>query len=313
MDTINFLDAISKSSLPFIYFGDKLKDEKCQKVINKIKPDGKVLAVFLSGGKFVTEAFIITEKGFFFSLSKGNINIVIPKKKGSFLFDEFILHNATVKKTFLNDYNIEFILWDIKKKKSLTYEFQLIETYSEEENKSCDELLGLFQTLMSKTGTEYVSPDDIKNTSDLPDQPIEDDPNTFKFLWHNLWMNYHTIITLKDDLITINSYKFDDKTKIQTPKGMPVTIAKSAIASVKKGRAFSPVSLVGGILIGFVVGFIGFGGIFTVAIFTIISLLLAFPKKVTINRKDGTKFKTRFQGNEEDNKNYERFINEIFK
>jgi hypothetical protein len=313
VDTANFLEAISKTSLPFIYFGEKLNDEKCRKAFKKIKPEGKVLAMILGGSKLLTEGLIITENGFFFSFAKGIVDIVITKRKGAFLFGEFILHSATVKKTFFSDYNIEFIFWDLRKNKSFTYEFELVAGYFEEENKSCNELLEIFQTLMSKTGTEYIEPEDRKAENDTSAQPIEDDPNTFKFLWQNLWMNYHTIIVLKDDSIIINSYKFDNKTKIQTPKGPPVTILRATIAAVKKGRAFSPVSLIGGILIGAVVGFIGFGGVFTLAIFTLLSLFFSFPKKVTIIRKDGTKYKTRFQGYEENDRNYERFINEIYK
>jgi hypothetical protein len=200
-----------------------------------------------------------------------------------------------------------FNLWDLKKSKSLTFEFVLNVHYYEEGNKTDEDLIGIFNPLTSRTGSEYVSPDDEKSESQ-----IENDPNVFDFVWGNLWTNIHTIITLKEDSITIVKLKFDDKTKIQTPKGSPITISRSAIASVKKGRGFSPITILGGILIGTLIGFLLLGGIITVILFTLISLFLAFPKLLIIKRKDGTKYKTRFHGTDVNNKNYDRFINAIF-
>jgi len=295
MDILNFTDVVSKTSLPFIYHGDRLNDEKCKKLINKLKPDGTIIAVITADSILKTDGLIFTEKGIWFSLSKGTVLVVIPKTKGVFLFDEFILHDVTVKKTLLGNYDIEFILWDLRKNKTIAYAFVLEENYNEEAKKSCEELLNIFKTLVSKTGNEYVSPDDNKDEKISPVQSIEDDPNSFDFVWGNLWTNIHTNIVLNEDTLIINAYKFDDKTKIQTPKGVPVTISRSAIASVKKGRGFSPLTILGSIGMGLIIGFICIGGFVTVLLFTIFGFILSFPRLLIIKRKDGTKFKTRIK------------------
>jgi hypothetical protein len=306
MDTNNFIETVSKSNIPFVYYGEKMNDEKCQQALKIINVEGNILAMVLGNGS-ITEGLIITEKGIWFSFVNSKVNSFFPKPKGVFLYDEFILSNVTVKRTFTSNYEVVFGLWDLKKSKSFEFEFVLTVDYSEEENKTTDELIGIFKSLTSTIGIDNVSPYDEKSESSS-----ENDPNVFNFVWGNLWTNIHTIITLKEDSINIIKLKFNDKTKIQTPIGSPVTISRSAIASVKKGRGFSPLSVLGGLLIGALIGFILIGGIITVILFTFISFLLAFQKLLIIKRKDGTKYKIRFQGNDKDNENYDRFINAIF-
>lgn len=118
--------------------------------------------------------------------------------------------------------------------------------------------------------------------------PEKKDPNKFNFEHNDL----HTTITLEGDSVVIKKFKVDDKKKTETPKGVPVTISRSAIASVKKGRGFylKPLLLLG-----------------------IFGLGLAFPKAVIIARKDGTKFKIRFHGYPKEIEEYDRFVNAIFK
>jgi hypothetical protein len=143
------------------------------------------------------------------------------------------------------------------------------------------------------------------------EQKIETDPNTFNFDYEN----FHTVITLEGDAIVIKKFKVDDKTKIQTPKGTLVTISRSAIASVKAGKSFAPLTFLKmmgagmalfiglGLILHFIVGLIAF------LLCAALGLRLAFPKTLIIIRKDGTKFTTRMYAHGPE---YERFLNTIF-
>jgi hypothetical protein len=277
VDIAKFTELASNTFLPFIYCGERLNNEKCQKLQRKLITEGSVLGVILEDG-FGSNGLIITDKGIWFSISK----------KG-YLFDNFIIHKVSLKKTLLGNYDIEFVFWDKNKNKSFEFELELNENYDDVDKTACKELAAIFESLVSKTGTEYIDPKEKKSIDTNAVFNSDDDPNTFDFVWGNLWINIHTIITLNDDSIIIKKFKFDDKTKIQTSQGEPKIISRSAIESITKGRGFSPLSILGGIVIGIVVGFVGFvgfGGIFTVLIFTIISMLLAFPKLLVIKRKD---------------------------
>ncbi len=309
MDTIHFVEAARNSKLPFVYCDENLNDEKCQKALKKIGADGIVLGAIL-GNPLLHEGLAITEKGIWFAFASGVTNIVIRKAKGVFLFDDFLLHNVSVKKKLLGDFDIELTLWDVKKRKSLTFEFELVVDNSISGSYSPEDVTDILMTLSSKTGTEYVSPEENNNADAVASD--EDDSNTFDFIWRNLWSSKRTIIILKNDSLVISKYRFDDKTKIQVEIGTPITISYSAIAFVKKGRAFSPITVFGGIGMGILVGFFGIGGLITVLIFTILSLFMAFPRKLVIKRKDGTKFSTRLDGRIENRKNYERFMNVIY-
>jgi hypothetical protein len=313
MDIAKFSELVEKTFLPFIYCNEKLNDNKCQNILRKVNPDGSVLAVILEDG-FGNHGLVITEKGIWFSVTKGKIYIVIPKNKGAYLFNDFILHGVSVKKTLLGNYDIEFVFWDKNKNKSFEFQFELNESYADNDKTSCKELSAIFESLISKTGKEYVSPSDAQTIEGQPSQPAEKEPNTFDFEYSN----FHTVVTLKEDAVDIKNFKVDEKTKIQTPKGNPVTIPLSSIASIQNGRSFSISTLIkfigGGLLlffwllflIHFVVGFIAF----LISVF--IGFCLAFPGTLIIIRKDGTKFTTRFYGKAKNNPEYERFVNKIF-
>ena len=304
MDTTSFVKAIGKSGLPFVYSGDKLQDEKFQKALKKIGGEGTVLGAIMGNALMGLEGLAVTDKGIWFSISSGAIGEIkkFPKTKGAFLFDEFILHSVTVKKAFLPKFDVEFVMFDLKKAKSFTFMFGLVQDNLNFEESMTGELEGIFKTLVSTTGTEYVE------KTETSEAASPKDPNTFDFVSGSL----HTTLTINDTSIVIKKQKIDDKTNIQTPKGEPITISRSAIGSVKIKRIFSPVPLLlcmgGGALIGF--AFIG--GVITFLIFTILGLILSFPKTMFIYRKDGTKFKIVISGDEENAKEYDRLMNIIF-
>ncbi|MDR0474133.1 MAG: hypothetical protein LBH43_10740 [Treponema sp.] len=318
MDTANFIETIGKSDLPFMYSGEKLNDEKCRKALKKIGGEGTVLGVIAGNALMGLEGLAVTEKGIWYALSSistGDMGVPI-KTKGVWLFNKIIIHKVvTVKKTpILPSFEVELLLWDTEKRKSFTIKFKLVEDNLEFKDSMVQELESIFTTLTSKTGTEYVVPDDTQKAEGQASQAFEKDPNTFDFEYGD----FHTVVTLKDDAVGIKNFKIDDKTKIQTPKGNPVTIPLSAIASIQNGRSFSPSMFLKGIgaglglfisiglLIWPVVGFILF------LFFTLLGFFLAFPGTLIIIRKDGTKFTTRFYGNAKSDPEYERFVNTMF-
>jgi len=313
MDVTKFLEIVEKYQLLFVYIGERLKEEpKCQKVIKKTHAEGNVFAVIICNFLF-SEGLVFTDKGIWFATGSGNTGLLsIRKAKGSFPFDKYLLHNVSVKKSMLKDLKVEFILWNIEKKKSSDFRFEILVDGAD--NSTCDELAEAFMALASKTGTEYKEEEKeaIEKTDGSSTLAVERDPNSFEFLWGNLFTNIHTIIKLDDGNIIVSKFKFDDKTKIQTPIGNPATISRSAVSKIKKGRGFSPLTVFGAIAIGFVIGFLGIGGAITVVLFTLLGLLLAFPRLLIISRKDGTKFKVRLSGSETNVENYERLMNVIF-
>jgi hypothetical protein len=312
MDTANFVETIGKSGLPFVYSGEKLNDEKCQKALKKIGGEGTVLGVIVGNALMGLEGLVVTEKGIWYALSNistGTMGFPV-KTKGAWLFDKFIIHKiVTVKKTpVLPSFEVELILWDIEKSKSSTIKIKLTVDNLEFKDSMVQELEDIFNTLTSKTGTEYVAPDDTQKAEGQSSQVVEKDPNTFDFLL-GILNTTHTIIAVNDSNITIRRMKIDNKTSIQTPKGNPITILRSAIGSVKLKRSFSILPLLEGMALGAGLGFGIFGGLIVFLLGTIIGLLFSFPKTMFIYRKDGTKFKTVVRGGEEE---YERLINVIF-
>jgi len=147
-------------------------------------------------------------------------------------------------------------------------------------------------------------------TKSTEGQKVEKNPNEFVFEKIQLGSNLRTTITVNDENIVIRKVKISDEKKTETPKGEPVTISRSAIASVKIKRTFSIAPVLGGIILGSFIGFVLIGGVITLLIVTAISFYFAFPKMMTISRKDGTKYKTTMSYDEAE---YERFINVIFK
>jgi len=323
METKKFTEIIKKTELPFVYSGSKLNDEKCQGVIKKLNAEGTVLGVITGNSLTNIIGLVITEKGIWFDLPSGTIaENDKSKSKGAFLFDSFILNNVTLKRSDLQKFNVSFLLFDLEKAKSFTFQFDLIEDNLEIHESMINELEEIFKTLISKTGTEYV--------------PVENkDPSIFDFIWESI----HTNIVLNNDNVTVSKLKIDEKTTIQTPAGAPETISRSIIASVTKGRNFSPSTLfksiitgvgffisvivfsvairkilsfifeVGDtiIIIGFWIGLIGF------ILLALIGIFSSFPKTLVIKRKDGKKIISRLASDEENTIEYERLINAIFK
>jgi len=309
-ETKNFVDAVAKSELPFIYYGDKLNDAKCQKVLKKIKHEGNLLCVFICEALMGNDGMAITDKGVYFALFSGGMGqLKTPKLKGSFPFDKFIIHSVSVQKAVLPKFDIEWVIWDIEKKKSDTFYFAFPEDASIINDSSVDELENIFKTLVSTTGTEFVPKQTIETTGESGDKTNIEDPNKFSFVWGVL-SNIHTIITVDDEKLVIEKLKVDNKTNIQTPKGSAITINRAALDSIKLKRSFSPSALLGAVCAGALIGFILIGGIITLLLFAIVGFILSFPKTMFINRKDGTKYKTVIKGDESE---YERLINTIFK
>jgi hypothetical protein len=313
MDVTKFVEIAEKYQLLFIYSGERMQEEqKCQKVIKKTHAEGNVAAVVFCNMMF-SEGLVLTDKGIWFATGSGNTGLLsIRKAKGSFPFNKFLLHNVSVKKSMLKDLKVEFILWNIEKEKSTDFRFEILVDGAD--NSTCEELAEAFMVLASKTGTEYEEKDkeEVVKTDSSSTLTIVKDPNSFEFLWGNLFTNIHTIIKLNDGNIIVSKFKFDDKTKIQTSIGGPATISRSAVSKIKKGRGFSPLTVLGAIGIGIVIGFLGIGGVYTVALFTLLGLLLAFPRLLIIKRKDGTKFKIRLSGSDINIENYERLMSVIF-
>lgn len=100
-----------------------------------------------------------------------------------------------------------------------------------------------------------------------------------------------TTIVFSGNDITISTVKIDSKKNTEKPKGDPITIARSAIASVKWQRHFSPLPILAMAGVGAGIGFIFIGGFITVLICAALGCTMAFPKRMEMIRKDGTKFK----------------------
>ena len=304
MNTKNFADAVKQSSLPFVYFGERLNEEKCQKALKKIGVDTNVLAVIVSDGLLGTEGIAVLEDGIKFSLSSGSTGDISnkPKTNGEFR-DQFIIHDIVfVKKPLLSSkLDVKMLIWDTSKNKSFYFQFSLTADNVTLEDATAEELQKLLATLTEKTGTEFSE-----------DEEKVKDPNKFDFVWGRI----HTFIAVNDSNIIISKMKIDDETKIQTPKGDPITISRSAIEAIKNKRAFSTVPLLGGMAFGTGIGLILFLFLGIIAFLvcfllgTIMGLILCFPKTMFIYRKDGAKFKTVVRGDEEE---YERLFNVLFK
>ena len=313
MELEKLVEIVKQSKLPFVYSGEKLNDEKCQKALKKIGADSNVLAVITTDALFGLEGLAILKTGIKFSLFSGSTGTHnIPKTKGEYPFDNFIVHDVTVKKGLLPKFDVSMVFWDNRKKKSFTFQFGLTEDNVTLDDAMKEELENILKCLVTKTGTEYV--EETVTETDTAEAVSPKDPNTFDFVYNEI----HTIIILDEKNVVIKKLKVDEKTKIQTPKESPVTIPRSAIASVTNGTAFSPLTFLKCIglgigfflflwlLIHFWVGFVVF------VIFTVATLPLSFPMTLIIKRKDGQRFTTRFLGSEKDNVDYERFINTIF-
>jgi hypothetical protein len=128
-------------------------------------------------------------------------------------------------------------------------------------------------------------------------------PNEFVSLWGDV----RTTIIVNEKEIVISKVKIDKKKNTEKPKGEPITIARSAIESIKVHRTFTPFTVLSGVVLGAFIGFVFIGGVITLLICTALGFIFAFPKRMTIKRKDGTKYKIFF-----DMEEYERFIKVMF-
>jgi len=322
-----------------------LQDEKCQKALKKIGGEGTVLGAIVGNALIGLEGLVVTDKGIWFALGTGATGDAdktgallttvltgmpvsrknIPKTKGTFPFNKFIIHSVTVKKSFLPKFDVEFVMFDLEKAKSFAFFFGLTQDNLNFEESMTGELEGIFKTLTSTTGTEYTSMEDVVETvektaegTETAEAAFPKDTNTFDFEYSNAFTTIHTIIVLDDKNVVIKNLKVDEKTKIQTPQGSPVTIPRAAIDSVTKAKTFSPLTLLKSIGVGiglFILLWIfiwGVLGIVAFVLLTFIGLLMSFPTALTIKRKDGQKFSTRFYGGGKSEAEYERFINTIF-
>jgi hypothetical protein len=312
MDKQKFLEVLKKIDLPFVFSGERLNDETCKKVLKKMGAESGVLALIMSEALVGKAGIAITETGIVFSGTGGAVNGK-PRTKGSFPFSDFLVHNVEIKPAdLLPKFIITLTLYDNTKQKGLTFEYHLSWENLKKDDATVTGLIDIFKSLVTKTGTEYVSPAETATSSNKADSTkpvVNKNPNDYDFVYGDI----HTIITLNDDNIVIKKLKIDEKTKIQTSKGSPVTISRAAIGSVKVGRTFSYLPLASCVAAGILVGFLIFGGIITVLVSAAIGFVLSFPKAMVISRKDGTKYKTIISGNEENTKEYERLMNVIFK
>jgi hypothetical protein len=297
MDLTVFAEVAGKSALPFIYAGDRLRDEVCAKALERIGIGAdSALAVFITNENVIGGIAIAKDALAYSGGGFVKVNDHVKMMRGAYPWSDYLVHDVAVKKTVLG-LNIELTIWDKTKQKSCVFSFLTpLEEAVEPENVIA-ELTGMLETLKSSTGTEFGEPG-----------TAEKNPNDYDFVYNDI----HTTVTLNADSIIIKKMKIDDKTKIQTPKGEPVTIARSAIASVRLARTFKPVGLLGSIAAGAVIGFVFIGGIITLLICTLGGLIFSFPKTMIITRKDGTKFQTVISGDAENVKEYERLMAVIF-
>jgi hypothetical protein len=304
VDLNKFAEELKNVKLPFVYTGERLAEERCQKALKKIGVDTGALAVIVSNGLIGVEGLAVLENGIKFSLPSCGMLGSMPKPKGTFLFDEFVINNVSVNKPVLPKLDAEMIIWDVKKEKSFSFKFNVLPEDDVTLDKEMAEgLARILKALTSKTGTEYGGDETAGG------QKKEVNPNEFDFVWRST----HTTITLQDDSIVIRKAKIDEKTKIQTLKKDPVTISRSAIGSVKMKRHFSPMPILSGLIVGAAFGFIIFGGFIALLLGAVIGLIFSFPKTMVIYRKDGTKYRTVISGDPRNESAYERFMNVIFK
>jgi hypothetical protein len=125
---------------------------------------------------------------------------------------------------------------------------------------------------------------DAKNTEE---QEVVKNPNELV----SLLVDERTTIIFNDNEIVIKKVKIDEKNNTEKPIGEPITIARSAIASVKRQRYFNPLMVLISAGAGALIGFAFIGGVITLLICIAIGFSMAFPKRMVITRKDGTKFK----------------------
>ena len=125
---------------------------------------------------------------------------------------------------------------------------------------------------------------DAKNTEE---QEVVKNPNELV----SLLADERTTIIFNDNEIVIKKVKIDEKNNTEKPIGEPITIARSAIASVKRQRYFNPLMILISAGAGALIGFAFIGGVITLLICVAIGFSMAFPKRMVITRKDGTKFK----------------------
>ena len=125
---------------------------------------------------------------------------------------------------------------------------------------------------------------DAKNTEE---QEVVKNPNELV----SLLADERTTIIFNDNEIVIKKVKIDEKNNTEKPIGEPITIARSAIASVKRQRYFNPLMVLISAGAGALIGFALIGGVITLLICVAIGFSMAFPKRMVITRKDGTKFK----------------------
>jgi hypothetical protein len=312
MENKKFMELLKKTNLPFLFSGERLNDETCKKVLKKMGAESGVLALVMSDAIVGKAGIAITETGIVFSGTGGAVNDK-PRTKGSFPFNQFLVHNVEVKAaSLLPKFIITLTLYDNVKQKGLSFEYHLTWENLQKDDATITGLTNLFKCLVTKTGTEYVSPAETasgNNKAESAKPAIKKNSNEYDFEYGDV----HTIITVNDDNIVIKRLKIDEKTKIQAPKGPSVTISRAAIGSIKMGRTFSHLPLAGCVAAGILVGFLIFGGILTVLASAVIGFVLSFPKAMVIRRKDNTTYKTILSGDEENVKEYERFINVIFK
>jgi hypothetical protein len=310
MDVAKFIETVNQNELPFVCSGNRLNEEKCQKALNKIGIDKDVLVVITSDALGGIEGMAISKTGINFLLSFGTIEGIIdmPKSKGEYAFSDFVISNVSVKRGLLELFKVSMTMWDNQKKKSFVFSFAISPDKNlQYEDTMNDKLANILNSLITKTGTEYVSPSKAGTSDHKSVQGIKNE-NEFDFKW----LSTHTTITVNDDSIIIKKQKVDEKTLIQTPKGQPVTISRSAIGFIRIKRTFSPLPLFLGVVSGIGIALL-IGLLVLFPIFLIFGLLFSFPKALFIYRKDGATFKAVISTEEENAKEYDSFINVIFK
>jgi len=157
MNFEKIIEAVNQCTLPFIYSGERLNEEKCQKAFKKINADTDSIALIASDGLMALEGIAISKTGIKFSLSTGSVGTMnIPKTKGSFPFKDFVIHSVSVDKGLLPKFNVSMVIWDNNKKNSFTFQFGLTQDNLKFEDSMKDELKNIFECLTSKTGTEYT-------------------------------------------------------------------------------------------------------------------------------------------------------------
>jgi hypothetical protein len=309
MDTQKFQEAAGRCTLPFVYSGERLNEEKCKKALKKINVEGTVLAVVTSDELLGPVGLAVTDTGIYYNLMSGTGEDVtkLAKIKGALLYSESVIMDAAAAKDKAGRLNCELTVWENVRRRPYNFHCSFVEDIFFDDGTPVEamvaEFAGLMKTLVSESGAEAAA-----SAGEMAESFGKKLENEFDFVWHTT----HTVMRVEDDSIFISKVKVNEKTQVQTPLG-DLTIPRTAIEHIRKKRFFDWRVLLSVTAAGAAIGFGLIGGVYVLLLFALIGLCCSFSSMVVIRRKDGSKFKVRLSTNEENASEYERLMQVVFK